>query len=341
MKQKILIIDDSPMNLSVLEDSLANLDYELFFAKSGESGIEVAKEIRPDLALLDIMMPSMDGFEVLKNLKELKGLEQLPVIFLTALNDDETKIRAFEVGAVDYIAKPFNAREVAVRVKTHLELARLTKSLDFLLKMAAHEFIIPLSVIDTSLHMQKMDYGDTMYTANISSASATLQGVYKNIAYFLGSYTKQLKPRPLNLSEFVKNRVGYLKVLADAYNNNFEVEVGNSDISIVFNESELERVVDNILSNAAKHSIDASSIKVRVSKDENGVFFEVENRCRRIDNMSKLFEEFYKGSDEVKGLGLGLYLVLRICETNSAKITARNENDSIFFRVGFGKEIKQ
>ncbi len=57
--------------------------------------------------------------------------------------------------------------------------------------------------------------------------------------------------------------------------------------------------------------------------------------------MSKLFEEFYKGSDEVKGLGLGLYLVLRICETNSAKITARNENDSIFFRVGFGEEIKQ
>jgi two-component system, sensor histidine kinase and response regulator len=339
MKQKILIIDDSPMNLSVLEDSLANLDYELFFAKNPQSGIEVAKEIRPDLALLDIMMPSMGGFEVLKNLKEIKGLEQLPVIFLTALNDDETKIKAFEVGVVDYIAKPFNAREVAVRVKTHLELARLTKSLDFLLKMAAHEFIIPLSIIDTSLQMQKMDHGETMYTANISSASTTLQGVYKNIAYFLSSYTKQLEPKLLNLSEFVKNRVEYLKVLADAYNNSFEIEIGD-DVSIVFNESELERVVDNILSNATKHSVDASLIKVRVSKDESGVFFEVENRCRRIENMSRLFEEFYKGSDDVKGLGLGLYLVLRICETNGAKIVARNEGDSVFFRVSFDGEIK-
>lgn len=339
MKQKILIIDDSPMNLSVLEDSLANLDYELFFAKNPQSGIEVAKEIRPDLALLDIMMPSMGGFEVLKNLKEIKGLEQLPVIFLTALNDDETKIKAFEVGVVDYIAKPFNAREVAVRVKTHLELARLTKSLDFLLKMAAHEFIIPLSIIDTSLQMQKMDHGETMYTANISSASTTLQGVYKNIAYFLSSYTKQLEPKLLNLSEFVKNRVEYLKVLADAYNNSFEIEIGD-DVSIVFNESELERVVDNILSNATKHSVDASLIKVRVSKDESGVFFEVENRCRRIENMSRLFEEFYKGSDDVKGLGLGLYLVLRICETNGAKIVAKNEGDSVFFRVSFDGEIK-
>ncbi len=334
-RQKILIIDDSPMNLSVLEDSLANLNYELFFAKSGERGLEVAKEIKPDLALLDIMMPGLDGFEVLKLLKEIQGLSKIPVIFLTALDDDESKLKAFEQGAVDYISKPFNTAEVAARVKAHLEVSRLTMSLDFLLKMATHEFIIPLSVIDTSLQMQRMDYGDTEYIGAISSASATLQGVYKDMAYFLGSHTKELEPKTVAIGEFVKSRAEYLRVLASAYQSFFEMDDIDEDATIFFNESELERVIDNLLSNAAKHSIADTAIKLRILKEDDRVYFEVENRCRRIENLAKIFEEFYKGSSEATGLGLGLYITLRICETNGAAISVKNENDSVFFRVGF------
>ncbi len=334
-RQKILIVDDSPMNLSVLEDSLANLNYELFFAKSGERGVEVAAEIKPDLALLDIMMPGFDGFEVLKRLKEIKGLEKIPVIFLTALDDDESKLKAFERGAVDYISKPFNTSEVAARVKAHLEVSRLTMSLDFLLKMAAHEFIIPLSVIDTSLQMQKMDYGDTEYTSSIASASTTLQGVYKDMAYFLGSHKKELEQKTILLGEFVKNRVEYLRVLASAYQSSFEIDAIDESATIFFNESELERVIDNLLSNAAKHSVSDTVIKVRVGSENGVVYFEVENKSRRIENLAKIFEEFYKGSSNSGGLGLGLFIAFKICETNGAKISVKNEGDSVFFRVGF------
>ncbi len=334
-RQKILIVDDSPMNLSVLEDALANLNYELFFAKSGEQGLKTAEEIKPDLALLDIMMPGIDGFEVLKRLKEIKGLDKIPVIFLTALDDEQSKLRAFEEGAVDYVSKPFNTAEVAARVKAHLEVSRLTMSLDFLLKMAAHEFIIPLSVIDTSLQMQRMDYGDSEYLASVSSASATLQGVYKDMAYFLGSHTKTLAPKTLAIGEFVKGRTAYLGVLAAAYQSFFEIDGIDEDATVFFNESELERVIDNLLSNAAKHSIADAPIKVRVGVEDKSVYFEVENRCRRIENLARIFEEFYKGSSEASGLGLGLYITLKICEANGAKISVKNEDDSVFFRVWF------
>ncbi len=338
VRQKILMVDDSPMNLSVLEDSLANLNYELFFARSGESGLKVATEIRPDLVLLDIMMPQMDGFEVFQSLKNIKGLEGTPVIFLTALNDDETKLKAFKEGAVDYISKPFSTAEVVVRVKTHLEISRLTNSLDFLLKMAAHEFIIPLSVIDTSLQMQRMDYGESEYVDSIASASTTLQGVYKNMAYFLGSRRQDSDKKMIPLGEFVKSRAEYLKVLAAAYKCSFEPESIDGEVTVFWAESELERVVDNLLSNAAKHSVGNTSIKIRVSKQEGQPCFEAENRCRRIENSVKLFEEFYKGSKESSGLGLGLHITLKICEYNGAKISVKNENDSVSFKVCFGEQ---
>jgi two-component system sensor histidine kinase/response regulator len=335
MNQKILIIDDSPMNLSVLEEMLAKYSYELFLAKSGEDGLKIAAEVMPDLILLDILMPNMNGFDTLDGLRKIKSLQKIPVIFITALDDDDSKIRAFEAGAVDYISKPFNAREVAARVKAHLGVSRLTISLDFLLKLSAHEFGVPLSVIDTSIQMQRMEYEDSEYIRAISSASTTLHGVYKNMAYFLTSESKILQPQAVKIGELVKNRVNYLKVLAAAYDNSFEIVEVDENLNVYISELELERVVDNILSNAAKHSIKGSAIKVVVAQKDEEVFFEVENKSRRIENAARMFEEFYKDKNAANGMGLGLHLVLRICEKNGAKITSRCEDQSVFFRVSF------
>lgn len=337
-RQKILIIDDSPLNLSVLKSLLANLNYELFFAESGIVGLQVAAETKPDLILLDIVMPQMDGFEVLRELKNTKGLDTIPVIFLTALNDDETKLKAFNEGAVDYISKPFNAAEVVARARAHLEIARLTNSLDFLLKMVAHEFIIPLSVIDTSLQMQKMDHGESEYVDSIGSASTTLQGVYKNMAYFLGSKKHDQQKKMIPLGDFAKSRAEYLEVLATAYKCSFELEEIDDEIAIFWRESELERVVDNLLSNAAKHSIGDTTIKIKVSQVDGQPCFEAKNRCRHIENSVKLFEEFYKGSKESSGLGLGLHITLKICEYNGAAIGVHHEGDAVSFRVCFGEQ---
>lgn len=118
----ILVVDDQPNNLKVIS-SVLNEEYNLSIANSGEKALKILEKIKPDLILLDIMMPDMDGYEVCKRIKLNKDLWEIPIIFLTAKTDIEDIIKGFDYGAVDYITKPFNIKEVKVRIKNHLNLA--------------------------------------------------------------------------------------------------------------------------------------------------------------------------------------------------------------------------
>lgn len=117
----ILIVDDTKFNLKILEDTLKN-EYQLSVAMDGKEALKFMEEVIPDIILLDIMMPEMDGFEVFSKMKEDYRLKDIPVIFLSAVTDINSKAKAFEMGAVDYITKPFEVQEVKARVKTHLSL---------------------------------------------------------------------------------------------------------------------------------------------------------------------------------------------------------------------------
>jgi len=125
----ILLVDDIPANLRVLYESLHGRDYKLFIANGGEQALEVARKSHPDLVLLDIMMPDMDGFEVCRRLKQDPATAGIAVIFLSALDDTADKIRGLQLGAVDYVTKPFNPDEVAARVETHCKILRLERQL--------------------------------------------------------------------------------------------------------------------------------------------------------------------------------------------------------------------
>ena len=118
----ILIVDDTPKNLQLLMSILSREQYEIHVAQNGIEALKKAHAIIPDLILLDIMMPEMDGFETCQELKSAKDTEDTPVIFLTALSDTENIVKAFEKGGVDYLTKPFNSAELLARVRTQLEL---------------------------------------------------------------------------------------------------------------------------------------------------------------------------------------------------------------------------
>ena len=128
-KKKVLIVDDTPENIQVLMGTLKD-QYAIVAATNGEKALKMAiAEPRPDLILLDIMMPGMDGFEVCRRLKTDPETRDIPVIFLSALDDTANKVKGFATGAVDYISKPFQPEEVHVRVNTHLTMNRLKQSL--------------------------------------------------------------------------------------------------------------------------------------------------------------------------------------------------------------------
>ncbi len=118
----ILIVDDNPRNLQLISSLLKDQGYKLYITNSGENVMTFLKNIIPDLILLDIMMPEMSGFEVCRILKQQELYRDIPVIFLTAKNDIEDVVEGFEVGAVDYITKPFSSKEVLARVSTHMRL---------------------------------------------------------------------------------------------------------------------------------------------------------------------------------------------------------------------------
>ena len=121
-KSLILIVDDNPKNIQVLGKTLHDMGYNVSIATAGKQALDSVKKEKPDLILLDVQMPEMDGFEVCKIIKESPDTKSIPIIFLTAVVESDRIINGFELGAVDYITKPFNSAELSARVSTHLEI---------------------------------------------------------------------------------------------------------------------------------------------------------------------------------------------------------------------------
>ena len=125
--QSILVVDDVSMNLEIITTQLEKRGYIALVARSGQEAVERAESAHPDLILLDVLMPGIDGFETCRRLKQRDATRDIPVIFMTALSATDDKIEGFRVGAVDYVTKPINAEEVATRVETHLKLDALRR----------------------------------------------------------------------------------------------------------------------------------------------------------------------------------------------------------------------
>ncbi|MCX6890244.1 MAG: response regulator [Verrucomicrobia bacterium] len=133
MNSRILVVDDTPANIQALSAILKEKGFQISVATNGRLALELVARLRPDLILLDVMMPEMDGFETCRLLKASPATRHIPVIFLTARVESEDIVKGFELGAVDYVAKPFNTCELLARVNTHLTLDRLHRENESLL----------------------------------------------------------------------------------------------------------------------------------------------------------------------------------------------------------------
>ena len=163
---RILIVEDSPVAIQALVGILREQGYAISVATNGRQALQALDNLRPDLILLDVMMPEVDGFETCSHIKALPEWREIPIIFLTARTEPEDIVRGFEVGAVDYVAKPFHAHELLARVSTHLAMARLRQENERLVRAecelarhrsvsqmvagVAHEINTPLGILSTA-----------------------------------------------------------------------------------------------------------------------------------------------------------------------------------------------
>jgi adenylate cyclase len=172
---RILIVDDIEENLKVLTATLEEEGFKALQARSGERAIKVAQAARPDLILLDIKMPGMDGFETIRALKSIPEIEDIPVIFISALNQIEDKVRGFGAGAVDYVSKPFQREEVVARVSVHLRLRRALREVEE--ERAKSERLL-LNILPEAVARELKERGssDPEYHADVSVLFADIAG---------------------------------------------------------------------------------------------------------------------------------------------------------------------
>ena len=145
---RILLVDDNTTNLQLLHETLDGLGYKLLIAKNGKTALAIAHKARPSLILLDIMMPEMDGYEVCRRLKADESTSQIPIIFITALVDEEDEAKGLSMGAVDYLTKPINPELVRARVRNHLELKLYQDHLENLVKERTRRLALTQAVSD-------------------------------------------------------------------------------------------------------------------------------------------------------------------------------------------------
>ena len=179
--ESILLVDDQPANLQVLLETLGSLGCKLLVAKSGEAALTIVQKARPDLILLDIMMPGIDGYEVCRQLKADPATEKIPIIFLSALDETADKVRGLQLGAVDYVAKPFQPEEVLARVTTHLTIHRLGREVQQQRDGLEHELQV-VSQLQRNLLPEHLPQLDGLKLAVYYETSRYAGGDYYDVA---------------------------------------------------------------------------------------------------------------------------------------------------------------
>jgi len=174
-KEMIMIVDDNPLNLQMLDIILKKEGYNTTCIKQGTEALSVAEKIVPDLIFLDIMMPAIDGYEVCRQLKSSGKVRNIPVIFLTAKIDTEGIVKGFEVGAADYVTRPFNRVELMARIRTHISLKKTLERVielerkNSVLAMIAttnHEINQPLTVLTGNLYLLKSSFSEAQLSSD-------------------------------------------------------------------------------------------------------------------------------------------------------------------------------
>ncbi len=348
----ILIVDDNPVNIDLLRCYLAGQHYNISAVTSGEKALKLIARAKPDLILLDVMMPGIDGYETCRQLKLDRDTESIPVIFVTAKMEPENIRQGFSVGGADYIAKPAQQDEVLARVANQFKLLEQSKferdlvlnsekmsSLGRFVGSIAHEVSTPLGTLNTALsytidqanELQQAFENKTLKPAmlaaflrqvnealqisqtNIDSASRILHS-FKLVAVDQCRYTIM----PFNLREYIDNIILSLKPKLKATSHDVQVQIP-PEIEINSYPGAISQIITNLINNSLLHGFadgEYGQLSVTASEKDDWTEMTYQDNGRGMPPaiLEKTFEPYYTTKQGEGGSGLGMGIIKSLVE---------------------------
>lgn len=375
----ILIVDDNPENIQVLGKLLKDKNYNVEFAVDGESALKWIMNKQFDLILLDINMPGMSGFEVCERIRSNPEMKNLPVIFLSAESDRESILKGFGLGGQDYITKPFDGRELLVRVKTHITLKQSLEKLEsvnqFLeekvkertqqletanlklvdldnvktgfLNLISHEIRTPLNGIMGPLQILKGPVNSNELTELVEVLDISV-GRLEKFALNALLITKlrtsgNISKNSIELQELINNVINEISDKSKEKNLQFKIITEPAQIFISGDFNLIETCIINVLDNAIRYSPKDSVIEIKCNAEEENIICEIRDHGKGFSReiIEKPFELFITDKEYSDNqIGLDLPIVKMIMDAHRGNVKLYNEpKDGAVVRLEFVKDM--
>jgi signal transduction histidine kinase len=350
----ILLVDDNTNNLGVLYRYLDDEGFEVLVSQDGERAIRLAQEQRPDLILLDIMLPGMSGFEVCEALKRDESTADIPVIFISALTGVEDKVHGFQAGGVDYITKPFYQEEVLARINAHItikrqreELDRLNATKDTLFSIIGHDLRGPFMGLLGALELlrdadQELDHATRQeLIENLYSSSETTYHLVENLLEWSRSQQQavRLSPRPILLRELLDDSIQLYRPGASQKGVALELRVPD-DLAIYADRDTISSALRNFINNAVKFTPTGGMVAIQAHPQDEAIEIEITDTGVGMDpqQVEALFDlnrsGSRRGTSGERGTGLGMILARDYVARNGGSIQVESSvGEGSTFRV--------
>ncbi len=336
-KNKILIVDDNVDAVELLKKRLRSEGYDTAEAYNGEEGLKMVVEYNPDLIILDVMMPKLDGYEACQRLKTDENTIYIPVIMLTAKSDVESKVKGLDIGADDYLPKPFDYKELSARVRSLLAIKasreRLveeekSEALEQMMDQVAHEIRNPLTSIGGFARKVygKLAEGDPnkRYMEMIIQDVAILESMIKQLIE-LKSVAISSK-EPTNINDVILETLKVFEQETKEKSIIVETELGDNLPLITADKKQVKRALCNLIKNSIEAMVEGTKvlkIASRMSEDRLEILVSDTGKGIPRDKLKNIFDPFV--TSKIYGPGLGLTFTHKIIQDHNGKISVDSE----------------
>ena len=349
----ILIVDDNQTNIILLQAILKRAKYNTVSATNGADALRIMQDMHPDLVLLDIMMPEMDGYEVARRKDEIEDIQSIPFLFVTALSDTNSMVKGFKAGCSDFITKPFNTEEILIRIHHQIinvenrriinskneELKSLIRNRDKLYAVVAHDLRSPLGTIKSVLdildeNLNSEIIGFELYDllhATTESADE-LFGLLENLLFWTRTQMGKLifQPKEIKITDAVTDAIKATSSMSNIHRIDISYSDNTGNATVLADKNMITTVIRHILANAIKFSDEDSSIEIETKIVDNQLSCSItDHGCGMDDEVKQALQQQISitttGKHQEEGTGLGLTLCREFIRAHNGNLSFESE----------------